>query len=460
MTDKNDMEELFSSVFGGAEMIPPDSVKEAIDAALFPPVAVVKKRRALWIWPFALLLLLGGVSALVFFAGDGENTNNESQIAQENGQLNENSQDNTNANTQDLMSSSQEDAPMYAENSDLDQAHNQEALNRGNGGAEKFHDESKDQGVQKGDGFRKGKKIPEANGNGSLADDQLKGNDTGDQNLLENDQLSDTESGNDLQNEEREQTENVDALGIHAPEHFNGPEAGDLLAGPESRLNEALNQSPWSLAAYVGASFGMNKIRGTSDLTMEEQAGVYVSVEAIYPISRSFSLSAGLDFTQRLDRLTQDFVNYDSIFTGNTVVYIYDSAQVVIDSVVTPNYASTTLSQQSSGTIRFYSIGIPIYLHYQMPIGRTLSLDLSVGVRCSYMKYTNEDLVPNIIYPETYKQFGVNVSFRPELLIPINRVQLGVYGRFEYDALHGMQWNAITRTRWSAGFGLSLRYKL
>lgn len=228
----------------------------------------------------------------------------------------------------------------------------------------------------------------------------------------------------------------------------------------KARITNAPKQNPWTLAGYVGTSFGMNTLRGLPELKVEEQAGIYASVEALYSVKRSWMVSGGIDFTQRVDRLIQTSTINDSVFSGNNIVYIYDSSQIIIDSIVTPVYQPTTFQQEAAGRVRFYSIGVPIYLHYHIGLGRKLFLDLGAGIRCSYMKYTNEELVPTISYPQTYKQFGVNVSLRPEFVVPINRLQLGIYGRFEYDALHGMQWNAVTRTRWSAGFGLSLRYKL
>ncbi len=217
-----------------------------------------------------------------------------------------------------------------------------------------------------------------------------------------------------------------------------------------------------SLATYAGTSFGMNSMSsiGNKDLSIDEQAGVYASLEVYYPIGRRLALSGGVDYMQRKDRLVEKTLQYDSVFTGNQTVLVYDTSMQVIDTLYNPVYEQLTNTIESVGYVRNFSIGVPLYLHYTVPLGQRFMLDAGLGVRMSYMKYTTDEIVPNITYPDTYKQFGLNVSLRPEFIYSINRLGVGLYGRFEYDALHGMEWNNVKRTRWSAGLGLSLRYKL
>lgn len=473
MTERDDIENLFSSAFDGAEMLPPPAVKEAIDSALFSAEAGVGRKKA-WMWWSTLLLVLVGGTSYWMFATSNPQTNqatgtnqNDSISSSENGtsaQLNQETGENSSI-TSNSESGVYNDENSTNEKQNNDSKRTANATNAGGLGVDKarFADLDTpnplvaagggDRGLSTGDG---GLGLPEGDKkeSGQTGGDQANG-------INEVSQKS-NEHGNgssEFGNGSSETKIGVDALATEPSSQLPIADA-EWISGSPSVLPKSIKSNPWSLAAYAGTAFGFNTLRGSSDMKIKEQAGVYGSLEALYSLTPKLSISGGFDFAQRKDRLILNTTINDSVFVGNNVVYVYDTGQVVIDTLYYPIYEQTTNVQENVGYVRYYSIGIPLYVHYHMEIASRFSLDAAVGVRFSYQKYRNEEIAPNILYPDVYKQFGVNISFRPEFTYQMNRLGIGIYARFEYDILNGMKWDALSRTRWSTGLGLCVRYKL
>ncbi|OFZ20706.1 MAG: hypothetical protein A3D92_07525 [Bacteroidetes bacterium RIFCSPHIGHO2_02_FULL_44_7] len=465
MTERDDIENLFSSTFEGAEMLPPPAVKDAIDGALFSAAPVGRKKAWMW-WSLLLLVLIGGGGAWMLVTNSPQTNQAAATGAHQHDSINSseyeaNALPNQEAGRNFSSASNSEiavhnDGASTIEREKTASERSAYATNVSGSGASKtrfdednFQNplaslEDSDQDLNGPDGSR----FPDEVESGLNDGEAIHG-------VYAASESSIHPSGNGFS----ETKIGVDALATVPSTHL--PNAvGVWIPGAPSVVNPAMKSNPWSLAAYTGTSFGFNTLRGNPDMKIEEQAGLYASLEALYPLSRRISISGGFDFAQRNDRLVMNSTINDSIFTGNDVVYVYDSMQVVIDSLYFPNYEMTSSVQENVGYVRYYSIGIPLYVHYTVNLTTNFSFNAAIGARFSYQKYRNEEIAPNILYPDTYKQFGVNVSFRPEFIYHVNRMGVGIYGRFEYDILNGMQWNALTRTRWSAGLGLSVRYKL
>lgn len=463
MTERDDIESLFSSAFEGAEMLPPPAAKEAIDKALFSTEAAAGRKKGWLWWSLAVFLLIGGGSYWMLatsspqtnqaVSGDQKDKNN----SPENGsseQLNQGLSETT-SNTTNSSLNVQHDGISAAENGNSSGTRN--ATNRG---------QVVDDEPPLVDGDKREYLTTTGTGDGKVTQGGARVQKV---EYVENG-LSSEEEGNSgdeqvvgsihPQENGFNATKNaVDALAT-APSTNLPTNNGVWMPGTPSPISRAIKSNPWSLAAYAGTAFGFSTLRGNSDMKIEEQAGIYGSFEAIYSLRPQISISGGFDFAQRKDRLIMNTTVEDSVFTGNTIVYVYDTSQVIVDTLYYPNYQPSTSIQESVGYVRYYSIGVPIYLRYRVAIGQRFSMDAAVGVRFSYQKYRNEEIAANVLYPDTYKQFGVNISFRPEFTYQLNRLGVGIYGRIEYDVLNGMQWNALTRKRWSAGLGLCVRYKL
>lgn len=483
MKENDEIERLFSSAFEGAEMLPPDSVKTGIDKALFGAGPAASQKSRGWIvWSVLSVALIsfGTFWLMQPEEGGSELAADDRQITERAvGQEAENEKNEAVSGNPDIQTDAHPGNVPPADKSaaaEEDENSVQNTPERTKATVHRLQSGSKGMSEGTGDGgpgaeSSRGQavasgitdpgKMAEA-GSGSVPDSGKtgKGSDGG-KTLSDNAwEESRTAAADQTASETVQVSGNVDALAVRKPGLFALTEQRTASTGQFS-THAGRKPNAWELELYAGPSFGYNTLRGDgAPSSLKEQNGMYASLEALYPIAGSWSVSAGIDFGQRRDQLSVSGFSNDSVFAGNQEVIVYDSTQVPIDTLYYPIYDPVQKEVQFSGMVRQYSIGIPIYVRYKLKLAGRLGLDLAVGARFSYMKYTNESEVPGIPYPDRYRQFGINASFRPELVYRFPKMAFGLYGRFEYDFMNGMEWNAIKRTRLSYGLGLCLRYKL
>lgn len=237
----------------------------------------------------------------------------------------------------------------------------------------------------------------------------------------------------------------------------------DAIHLEKSILNiEYKNPNRWSLLTYVGMQSGFNLLSSSdasSKLSVEEQGGLDLALETNYSFSRRFGAGVGVDYFHRDTKMIGAYNTTDSVLTGGSwVINNPSQPDSLQDSTYFETYDVTTSNQQISSLTRQTSIGVPIYLTYSIPIATRFSFRLSAGAHFSY--YTFKVQFEDAGLPESsFSNFGVNAMLRPEFIYSFNRFGIGVYGKMTYDFNHGVNWTSISRQRYGFGGGVVMKYK-
>ena len=509
MKEMDDIENLFSSAFDGAEMAPPGAVKEGIDKSLFGGKANIG---GYW-WIGLIVIALIGGTALFFVntaeseketlaATTSERTMNGSDISgQSEVQKSENNGESANGqftSTENEQTNAEQFGNGVSENArngSTQQTKQSETQTTEVGSAEGFsgqngtdeepsssfepetsgdHTPTKESDNSAIGTTMSGDNIENATekGAGEVSGDDGSGisttETTADANNVFSDSMNDAEAGAD----ETEKSSGEEFVVAVVNEMLTNPLEKLKTNEPEKSLLVAANPTlpappgvksggRYSLSLYSGMTYGSNSLKSDQPTTkrLQESVGFYSGLEVLYHLSSAYDVSLGLDYSQHKYSLTDELQTTSNVYVGDSLVLVFDTNQQVTDSLFYPMYELVSTPQEISSTIQMQSFGVPLYLTYNVPFGTSLSLRMGLGAHFSYTKYRVLTSDIEIENPE-FKSFGLRVQLRPELVYNFNRFGIGVYGKLEYDVLQGMQWNAIKRRRWGTGAGISLRYKL
>ena len=501
MKEFDEIENLFSSAFDGAEMTPPPSVKEAVDASLFN-----NPKGGGFFWGYSILLIAlisGGFIAYHATHLHLETKSEVSMLQSQNIDLDKN-----NGPTNLALTDSK-----Y--NDEKSHQHNMtEGINADNSATDINNRED----VQVGSNYRmvNENEIKNQNNSDSKASLTSRANDADLNNVISaDDNLTSTKSnfiGKGSNSEDNlgsavksrkdndviSQQNNTGESQFITDNQAQAQTSQDILATKTkeatveevSQLNYLQHSSldlfplidrdtllhidqggpmvfkapnKWSLMLYTGGQGAFNAVKSNSansTYRVQEYGGVDLALEADYIISRQLSLGGGIDFTQRKTKLRDSYSFTDSIVSGGQwVINNPNQPDSLQDSTFLTTYDVTTTQSVFQSLTQQTSIGIPLYISYTIPLNNRLSFRLAAGARVSYesfnVKYEDAELPST-----TLSQFGVNAMLRPEILYNFNRFGLGVYGKMTYDFKHGINWDAINRKRYGLGGGIVLRYKL
>ena len=499
MKEFDEIENLFSSAFDGAEMTPPPSVKEAVDASLFN-----NPKGGGFFWGYGILLIAfisGGFIAYHATHLDLETNSEVSMLQSQDIDLDKN-----NGPIKLALTDSK-----Y--NNEKSHQHNiTEGLNADNSTTDINNRED----VQVGSNYRmiNENEIKDQNNSDSKASLTSKANDADLNNVISaDDNLTSTKSnfiGKGSNSEDnlgsavksRKDNDVISKQNNTGESQFitdnQAQTSQDILATKTieatveevSQLNylqrSSLDLFPlidrdtllhidqggpmvfkapnkWSLMLYTGGQGAFNTVQSNtanSTYRVQELGGIDLALETDYIISRRLSLGGGIDFTQRKTKLRDSYSMTDSVISGGQwVINNPSQPDTLQDSTFFATYDVTTTQSVYESLTRQTSVGIPIYVSYTIPMNSRLNFRIAAGARVSYESYkvSFEDVgLPATIL----SQFGVNAMLRPEVIYNFNRFGVGVYGKMTYDFKHGINWDAIDRKRFGLGGGVALRFKL
>lgn len=485
MKINDEIEELFSTSFDGAEMTPPTDVLENIKKEIFP-VGNANTRKGGWLFMILSITAAAGLVSMMFSKSQSANRLNSSH-------LNIKSESSIEGNSKNRTeNSSVQNDDSYFEKTQVEEPDTSiEDIKKGKVDAS-ASDESKINSSSSS--FQ----VTSTNATTALVNPSnnktIEKNQEKQASLIQNDQLTSFEkevfSDGEKEDYQKQSTvlssanEPLKSFGKVNSENeindnsLNTNDALDLL--PVSKLTGLSNSSEpniigkelingshnkpnrLSLSLYSGLTFGTNIIKEgnntSSLLKMNERIGFSASMELNYMLNHPFSLSAGIDFSTRKDVIVESVATVESIQTSEWQ-YTYDSTIMQLDSTLVNINTDVASVNREESTIQFYSIGIPIYFNYDRFFHKRFQFSLGMGVKLSYLNYKTIDENPSITYPD-YSHFGMNAMLRPEVRYVFSRFSIGVYAKVEYDILTGMKWQDLSRQRYGWNAGITLRYKL
>ncbi|GEM_PF-3824398 len=494
MKEMDDIEQLFSSTFDGAEMAPPVTAKENIDKAIYASGA--KGAGYWWTIGLVLLFLVGGT--ITFFSldaesnreqGRGQTASNEMMTSTDGGEDNLQSAGGNDGKISIDDQVSQDEGEEYNSiaQEETSAATSNEAVseNSGTDGPSNRNSSlSNSNGTENTELVNVQKTINKSNSSGTLNDTQIGSKVESGNDLAENVTDKSMSPGtNDSElttanNSEDQQKTLESAKALTVSTEASEKSVGELLTKQVASIPQELPIINWidiqrqlpkppggnsgnlTLSLYTGMTYGVNSLVSNepSTLRLKEKLGFYTGVEALVFNRGRYSISTGIDFSQRNYSLSNETTSTESVYVGDSLVVVFDTNQQVIDSIFYPMFENITTIAEEGSLIAHQSFGIPLYANYRMSIGRKSIINMGLGVRFSYNSYKIKDEISGFSYPE-FKTFGLNVQLRPEYTYPINKLSIGIYGKLEYDLLQGMQWvNGLNQRRWATGGGLVVRY--
>lgn len=484
MKEFDEIENLFSSAFEGAEMTPPPRVKESVDTALFSRA----KGGFFWVYSILFIALISGVLVAYQSVVIQKGSNNNSLSYAEFNQV-ERAQDQNKTRVNEKTNKIIEEEKLksvLAE--DLKKSETQVIVSPNAGEVSEnqervlFNNENQ---LKRTERSVLSKKIKQQKNKTNLKSNAtIEDNESSVGDALEDLAIISGSNADTKPIDMNEQVEPKGSLTNFYDRNVQPQDKGEiseLLLSPLSKfelypiaLRDAIQteksvvkieyKTPnrWSLLTYVGLQGGYNALSSndaSSQLSIKEREGFDLALEANYSFSRRFGAGVGVDYVSRQTEMNRSFVISDSTISGgNWVIDNPSQPDSLQDSTYYETYDVTISNQEVSSLTRQASYGIPVYLTYTIPLSTRFSFRLSAGGHFSYQTFKVQ--FEDAGLPEaSYSKFGVNAMLRPELIYGFNRFGLGVYGKMTYDINHGVNWNEIKRQRYGFGGGIVLRYK-
>jgi len=518
MKERDDIEDLFASSFGDFEETPPEVVKSNLDAKLFPNSAVSSAKK----WNLKRLLVfipVIGLSAITFYKMQANSTSksakNTTSVSSKNQLLTTTEQPKSSSKNAKLNKANSSKNTLSSDRNKL----TQNSTNQINSKIKKQTNESKtstnsnvnstkrntskikDNPSISNFAKRTKEKIPTSNFQTQNSTKKevsvFKNERTNSQNeqesnrktnvnsslenLANNSNNSENKTLNSINNQTSTKENKTESIISKTENITNENTARDTLKNAteivkektdsnkieSAKNNEVLsevkkdntqkNKPLWSIIFYGGIANGLNVINPTSTL-LKEKIGSNFSLEANYGFHPKMSVSTGLGLDFRSENYSKEFLTIDSIITDVNIVYVYDSMQNIIDSIITNIYENDTTYFSENQTISYTSFSIPFYFNYTLFTKNNWSGAIGAGIRLNYFKTTVNSTSSNLASP-TLSNFGLQFQLRPQLTYNWSKLGVGVYGNFGYDAIQATTWTDFTRKRYYYGAGIVVRYR-
>lgn len=245
------------------------------------------------------------------------------------------------------------------------------------------------------------------------------------------------------------------------------PAAGDTLTPyakedsiytPEPFKNAPARNTSWLFSLKPGIGFGFSQRKDTSSMKIEEKNTFFVQAEASYFFTERFALTSGLSYHTRTENYFKELPTTQSVIVDYQVQYVYDSSMAVIDSIFVPVYNVDTVAAQLRSSYRLYSIGIPVFFTWSQPLSAKLCLDLSAGAVFSIQGY--RAISNDLLLSPTVNKPGVKACLRAQLRYQFSRWGVSLNSNFGYDLTPGIQLPEIQRKRSFLEVGAGIHYLL
>ncbi|MCH2230729.1 MAG: outer membrane beta-barrel protein [Crocinitomicaceae bacterium] len=219
--------------------------------------------------------------------------------------------------------------------------------------------------------------------------------------------------------------------------------------------------NPWYIIFYGGGQGAFNSHASTdaNSYDVSDIIGADVSLEVTYALGSKFAIGTGVSYSERKTTLRRNITVTDSVSLGGQWVVnnpsqpdsLQDSTFVEMFDVVQSTLELSSLTKQNS-------FGIPVYVSYALPIAQRFKFRVGVGAIFSYesFKVIKDD---SGLPVSNFSVFGVNAMLRPEFTYGLGKTEIGLYGKVNYDLKQSLSWDVISRKRYGIGAGIVFRYK-
>jgi hypothetical protein len=221
--------------------------------------------------------------------------------------------------------------------------------------------------------------------------------------------------------------------------------------------NNKENETSWSISFYGGIANGLNILKPTYTL-FNEKIGTSFSLEANYVFTKKMGVSTGLGIDLRSENYSKEIISFDSVVSNFTIIYVTDSMNIIIDSIVTYFYVNDTTLTNENQNISYTAFSIPLYFNYTFFKKNNWCGAIGAGIRLNYFKTIVNSTNSNLAVP-TLSNFGLQFQLRPQISYNWAKLSIGIYGQFGYDAKQATTWANFTRKRFNYGTGLVIRYR-
>ncbi|MCE3295908.1 MAG: hypothetical protein K0R65_1622 [Crocinitomicaceae bacterium] len=503
MEHENDIDNLFQKSFESFEVLPPDELKQKIDEQL----NFKEKKRRFFGLPSVLPLaawLLGGISLMggvilailllytpgskhhdKFLDKNGKLATLPAAVRTEKGKPDEKQnasgkQNETTAGSTEGKQSG-EQSGKQDENEELKSNKNTQLSSS----SSNFNQsETQDSSNKKSAGKQRNRKKKHKSGNpeNTLSHKEKE---------KENEKEKERENEGGKQNEEKQpeqdpnKPDKEDAAANTADSLTAAKEAAALAKKDDSSANDSLAENyvkperkkpePIPLSPFlVGVQFGLTKAVNSSDETVSfgEHNPLYINFDASYR-RRKIGIASGFNYFSTGESVSYTYTQSDSTLvttyeyiTDDTIQYIYDTNQMIIDSIyhtiivdstAVEGYQVNTNSFTESSVYRVSYFSIPFMLSYQQRLFSKFYLDLMAGGVISYQKLrfteNNNPANDNV----TLSELGFRLCVKTNLRYQFSKFGVSINSNFNYD-LKPVQYLQTSRKRQALDFGVGIWY--
>lgn len=230
-------------------------------------------------------------------------------------------------------------------------------------------------------------------------------------------------------------------------------------ATPEPEIKKKALENSLLFSLRGGPEFGFNKVKNTDNVpkSLSEKGGFFIQAEATYLFGSKWGLTSGLNYDRRTENLSGAGYK-DSIYHLYQTEYIYDTAQVIIDSIITVTDTSVLVPATMQNSYKLYAFSLPVMFAYSLELSPKLNLDLNAGALLSLQgsKVTSSGFDQGV----TVNKFGVKACVRAQLRYQFSQWGVSLNTNFGYDLIPVNSWQGITRSRTYFNAGLGVHYLL
>jgi hypothetical protein len=450
MRETDDIERLFQESFEGFEVIPPASVKAAIDKG-------IKRKTGLIWWLSALFLVL--IAAAGYFAlnarSNQKNSSAEIASAQHSDSPNQNgSKQNTSSNpiTHPPLSHSQSNIPsknnfnskspsdkLFGQNKNTNNSTNPDNKSKKTSTSKKTEATSKaklsktQKNSSKGEQTKTNSKIkaqPANNLKQFPINKQIKGTNQKQKLLPDKKPVSapgpevvDNSNPKSPGKQPEQKEMNLTSLDPDKKPYPNLDSARTLTNESPQTVDKPQNDSKddsnkdennWTLSFYAGPQFDIWRTR-TQDEELAMKPSFRTSLEINRNLPFNFSVSTGAGYNKFEEKYSISYIqSIDSVYVGTDTIPIFDQQNP--DSIIgynyIDNYTADTTKGTRSNTFNTTAISIPLHLRRTFELSDKWVVMTDLGASFNFYKTTKSNSSDSIPLESGINSFGINASMR------------------------------------------------
>ncbi|MFN5416922.1 MAG: hypothetical protein ACK5B9_07685 [Flavobacteriia bacterium] len=493
----NDIDELFQSSFENFEVEPPAELKAAIDKQL----KFKTKRRFGNIWYFGVFAIALIISAITFFKLNKTETHLSKNEKQSNHTIeNKNNFKNrsNHLNSYEVKKSNSKQKSTKNRYQQEDAVKDNNSNSRGNyqlASNKKINSSVSSTFAQKTNLNKQKSKNKIAKNRKSKSKSALFNSTSNNQDLTKNDKepLTRVEKDNSLIQSNTNTNSQTDVASSTTSSAINSGEQPKDSSATDSALNTAPIKADSSINNTDPAKPQKNKRniplllslktdytipfnRNSNEESFTSNNAFHFQLEASYLIRPKFGATSGINYFSSSQTFSKTTLQLDSLFTGITydpifadsLVYIYDSNQMIIDSsyvsyiidsTAHENYEIINSSTNNRNSFSVSSFSIPLLFYYNQKLSDKIYLDLNAGAILNFQKIRFTDSANPLNSDLTLSKFGVKAILKTSLRYQFSHLGVSLNNNFLYDFAPIQTLNSKRKVMsWGVGVGVSWRF--